>query len=75
VKTARLINIFIVVFVDLFGFSLILPRLPYYAQNLGAWAPGVVSAALMLWVVLFTYRRVVLIKTPALPPAADVVNG
>jgi DHA1 family tetracycline resistance protein-like MFS transporter len=35
-KTARLINIFIVVFVDLLGFSLILPLLPYYAENFGA---------------------------------------
>jgi DHA1 family tetracycline resistance protein-like MFS transporter len=36
VKTARLINIFIVVFVDLLGFSLILPLLPYYAEKFGA---------------------------------------
>jgi MFS transporter, DHA1 family, tetracycline resistance protein len=35
-KTARLINIFIVVFVDLLGFSLILPLLPYYAEKFGA---------------------------------------
>jgi DHA1 family tetracycline resistance protein-like MFS transporter len=35
-KTARLINIFIVVFVDLLGFSLILPLLPYYAEQFGA---------------------------------------
>jgi DHA1 family tetracycline resistance protein-like MFS transporter len=31
-----LINIFIVVFVDLLGFSLILPLLPYYAEKFGA---------------------------------------
>jgi DHA1 family tetracycline resistance protein-like MFS transporter len=31
-----LINIFIVVFVDLLGFSLILPLLPYYAAKFGA---------------------------------------
>jgi MFS transporter, DHA1 family, tetracycline resistance protein len=37
-KTARLINIFIVVFVDLLGFSLILPLLPYYAEKFGATA-------------------------------------
>jgi DHA1 family tetracycline resistance protein-like MFS transporter len=35
-KKARLINIFIVVFIDLLGFSLILPLLPYYAQEFGA---------------------------------------
>jgi len=36
VKTARLINIFVVVFVDLLGFGLILPLLPYYAATFGA---------------------------------------
>jgi DHA1 family tetracycline resistance protein-like MFS transporter len=41
-KTARLINIFIVVFVDLLGFSLILPLLPYYAENFGA-TPSIVG--------------------------------
>ena len=35
-KTGRLINIFIVVFVDLLGFGLILPLLPYYAETFGA---------------------------------------
>lgn len=35
-RTARLINIFIVVFVDLLGFGLILPLLPYYAATFGA---------------------------------------
>ncbi len=32
----RLLTIFIVVFVDLLGFSLILPLLPYYAETFGA---------------------------------------
>ncbi len=32
----RLIPVFIVVFVDLLGFSIILPLLPYYARDLGA---------------------------------------
>jgi DHA1 family tetracycline resistance protein-like MFS transporter len=35
-KTGRLINIFIVVFVDMIGFGLILPLLPYYAEAFGA---------------------------------------
>ena len=35
-KTGRLINIFIVVFVDMIGFGLILPLLPYYAETFGA---------------------------------------
>lgn len=29
-------------------------------EKLGVWAPGVFSAVLMAWVVLFTYRRVIL---------------
>jgi MFS transporter, DHA1 family, tetracycline resistance protein len=41
-KTARLVNIFIVVFVDLLGFSLILPLLPYYAARFGA-TPAVIG--------------------------------
>ena len=35
-QKSRLFTIFIVVFVDLLGFSLILPLLPYYAQTFGA---------------------------------------
>ncbi len=35
-KTSRLINIFLVVFVDMLGFGLILPLLPYYAETFGA---------------------------------------
>lgn len=35
-KNSKLFTIFIIVFVDLLGFSLILPLLPYYAENYGA---------------------------------------
>jgi DHA1 family tetracycline resistance protein-like MFS transporter len=35
-KTSRLINIFLVVFVDMMGFGLILPLLPYYAETFNA---------------------------------------
>jgi DHA1 family tetracycline resistance protein-like MFS transporter len=35
-KTARLSNIFFVVFVDMVGFGLILPLLPYYAETFSA---------------------------------------
>ncbi len=35
-KKNRLLSIFLVVFVDLLGFSLILPLLPYYAKEYGA---------------------------------------
>jgi MFS transporter, DHA1 family, tetracycline resistance protein len=36
VNNKRLATIFLIVFVDLLGFSLILPLLPYYAQTFGA---------------------------------------
>ncbi|MGA1369572.1 MAG: MFS transporter, partial [Blastocatellia bacterium] len=35
-KDKRFVPIFIVVFVDLLGFSIILPLLPYYARNYAA---------------------------------------
>jgi DHA1 family tetracycline resistance protein-like MFS transporter len=38
----RLLTIFIIVFVDLLGFGLILPLLPYYAESFGA-TPAVVG--------------------------------
>jgi MFS transporter, DHA1 family, tetracycline resistance protein len=41
-KNTRLLTIFIIVFVDLLGFSLILPLLPYYAEVFGA-TPAIVG--------------------------------
>ena len=35
-KNSRLLTIFLIVFVDLLGLSLILPQLPYYAESFGA---------------------------------------
>ena len=35
-KNSRLLTIFLIVFIDLLGFSLILPLLPYYAETYGA---------------------------------------
>lgn len=35
-RNTRLLTIFLIVFVDLLGFSLILPQLPYYAESFGA---------------------------------------
>jgi DHA1 family tetracycline resistance protein-like MFS transporter len=46
----------------------------FLLQNLGAWAPGVVSAGLMLWAVFFTYRRIIMVKLPVVPAAEDVAN-
>lgn len=38
----RLLNVFVIVFIDLLGFSLILPLLPYYANRFGA-TPAIVG--------------------------------
>lgn len=48
--TARLINIFLVVFIDLLGFGLILPLLPFYAGQYGAsdFVVGLLAAAYAL---------------------------
>jgi DHA1 family tetracycline resistance protein-like MFS transporter len=45
--TAKLINIFLVVFIDLLGFGLILPLLPFYAGEYGAsdFVIGLLAAA------------------------------
>jgi DHA1 family tetracycline resistance protein-like MFS transporter len=47
----------------------------FLLQNLGAWAPGVVSAALMLWAVYFAYRRIILVRKPGVPVNPETVNG
>jgi DHA1 family tetracycline resistance protein-like MFS transporter len=41
-KNTRLLTIFLIVFVDLLGFSLILPLLPYYAEEYGA-TPAIIG--------------------------------
>jgi DHA1 family tetracycline resistance protein-like MFS transporter len=64
VKTARLINIFIVVFVDLLGFSLILPLLPYYAEEFGA-TPAVIG------LLTASYAAASLIGAPLLGRLSD----
>ena len=47
----------------------------FLLQNLGAWAPGVVSAALMLWAIVFAYRRIIRARTPDVIPAMELNNG
>lgn len=47
----------------------------YLLQNLGAWAPGVVSAGLMLWVVIFAYRRIVRPGSDGVIPVVEADNG
>ncbi len=43
--------------------------------SLGGWAPGAVSAALMLWVVYFTYRRIIRVNAPVVPPVNEAANA
>ncbi len=38
-KKSRLVTVFVIVLVDMLGFGLILPLLPYYADSFGA-SPG-----------------------------------
>ena len=47
----------------------------FLLQNLGAWAPGVVSAILMAWAIWFAYRRIILVRVPLVPPAPEAANG
>jgi len=63
-KTGRLINIFIVVFVDLLGFGLILPLLPYYAETFGA-TPAVIG------LIVASYAAASLVGAPILGRLSD----
>jgi DHA1 family tetracycline resistance protein-like MFS transporter len=47
----------------------------FLLQNLGAWAPGVISALLMVWAILFTYRRIILGKVSVVSTAPEAGNG
>lgn len=63
-KTSRLINIFIVVFVDLLGFGLILPLLPYYAETFGA-------TPLVIGLLVASYAAASLVGAPILGRLSD----
>ena len=63
-KDKRLATIFAVVFVDLLGFSLILPLLPYYAEKYGA-TPAVVG------LLVASYALAQLIGAPLLGRLSD----
>jgi DHA1 family tetracycline resistance protein-like MFS transporter len=60
----RLITVFIIVFVDLLGFGLILPLLPYYAERFGA-SPFVVG------LLAASYAAAQLIGAPVLGRLSD----
>lgn len=60
----RLLTIFVVVFVDLLGFGLILPLLPFYADNYGA-SPAVVG------LLAASYAAAQLVGAPVLGRLSD----
>lgn len=63
-KNSRLLTIFLIVFIDLLGFSLILPLLPYYAESYGA-TPAVVG------LLVASYAAAQLIGAPLLGRLSD----
>ena len=63
-KNTRLIIIFIIVFIDLLGFSLILPLLPFYAELYGA-TPAIVG------LLVASYAAAQLVGAPLLGRLSD----
>ena len=63
----RLATIFLVVFVDLLGFSLILPLLPYYAEQYGA-------GELMIGLLTASYAAAQLVGAPVLGRLSDRIG-
>ena len=63
-KNSRLITIFVIVFIDLLGFSLILPLLPYYAKEYGA-------TTLVVGLLVASYAAAQLVGAPLLGRLSD----
>lgn len=63
-KNSRLFTIFIIVFVDLLGFGLILPLLPYYADSYGA-------TPVLVGLLVASYAAAQLIGAPLLGRLSD----
>ena len=63
-KNSRLLTIFLIVFVDLLGFSLILPLLPYYAETYGA-------TALVVGLLVASYAAAQFVGGPLLGRMSD----
>ena len=66
-KNSRLLTIFLIVFIDLLGFSLILPLLPYYAESYGA-TPFIVG------MLVAAYAAAQLIGAPLLGRLSDRIG-
>ena len=63
-RNHRMLTIFLVVFVDLLGFSLILPLLPYYAEQYGA-------NAIVIGLLVASYAAAQLVGAPLLGRLSD----
>ncbi len=66
-KNTRLLTIFLIVFVDLLGFSLILPLLPYYAESFGA-------TPVMVGLLVASYAAAQFIGAPLLGRLSDRIG-
>lgn len=66
-KNSRLLTIFLIVFVDLLGFSLILPQLPYYAESFGA-------TPLIVGFLVASYAAAQLVGAPLLGRLSDRIG-
>jgi DHA1 family tetracycline resistance protein-like MFS transporter len=64
IKNSHLFTIFLIVFIDLLGFSLILPLLPYYAESFGA-------NAIVVGLLVASYAAAQLIGAPLLGRLSD----
>src|SRR5512136_1630056 len=66
-KYSRLLTIFLIVFIDLLGFSLILPLLPYYAETYGA-------TPIIVGLLVASYAAAQLIGAPLLGRLSDRIG-
>jgi len=66
-RNSRLLTIFVIVFVDLLGFGLILPLLPYYAETYGA-------TAVVVGLLVASYAAAQLVGAPLLGRLSDRIG-
>jgi MFS transporter, DHA1 family, tetracycline resistance protein len=66
-KNSRLLTIFLIVFIDLLGFSIILPLLPYYAETYGA-------TPIITGLLVASYAAAQLIGAPILGRLSDRIG-